>query len=287
MRKFKWLALIMLFTGVGQLFAQTNVILISWDGADRSVIAELMKAGTLTNLDAVVKAGSLQEIEVKGHATETLPGHAQMLTGMDSDKTGVKANHDQNPVPKGLSIFEQLKKAPGVGKVDTIMVTGKTKITRMMVNSRESIDESSSGDRAAASTGAAALAALDKHATNRFFAFIHFSDPDFAGHSRGSGSRDYREAVVTCDMWLGRVAAWVKEHKLDDRTLIYVTADHGFDKNAERHTNAPEVWLATNDKEVKHGGTQADVPATVMQRMGIVLEKLDPPLLGKSLCTSK
>jgi hypothetical protein len=39
----------------------------------------------------------------------------------------------------------------------------------------------------------------------------------------------------------------------------------------------------TNDKLVTHGGTIADVPATIMARFGIEVGKLEPKLIGKPL----
>ena len=132
-------------------------------------------------------------------------------------------------------------------------------------------------------TGPACIRALEAHHAPRFLAFFHFTDPDSAGHGFGIDSGEYRKAAADEDRWLGRIVAWLKENKLDASTLIYVTADHGFNPHAFFHTNAPHIWLATNDKRVTRGGIQADVPATILAFFGVDLSKLQPKLVGSDL----
>ena len=65
--------------------------------------------------------------------------------------------------------------------------------------------------------------------------------------------------------------------------MIYITADHGFDEGKKTHKDAPYVFLATNDKEVKYSGTRADITPTIYDRLGIDIKKFVPPLDGKPL----
>ena len=266
-----------------------NVILISWDGLDRSVLKELLEAGKLPNLAALIKAGSLQDIEVTGHQTETAPGHAQMLTGLGPEQSKVRGNGDYEPIPEGLTIFERVQKQlGGPAAVATIMVMSKMGYLggeegEPYANARKHVSLFSAAWRLAAQTGPACLRALEAHHAPRFLAFFHFLDTDSAGHGFGIDSDEYRKAAVDEDRWLGRIVAWLKENKLDGGTLIYVTADHGFDPNGFQHHNAPHVWLATNDTRVTHGGIQADVPATILARFGVDLSKLKPKLVGSDL----
>jgi hypothetical protein len=69
-----------------------GIILFSWDGLDRKVLKELLAARRLPFLAAVIEEGSYQDIDVRGHATSTKPGHAEMLTGLAADVTGVWSN---------------------------------------------------------------------------------------------------------------------------------------------------------------------------------------------------
>jgi hypothetical protein len=118
---------------------------------------------------------------------------------------------------------------------------------------------------------------------DRFFAFFHFSDPDHAGHKYGESTGEYREAAIECDKWLGEIVSWLKTNNLYDQTTIYVTADHGFDKGKKSHSNAPDIWIATNDPGVNHGGYLADIPATILARFGFNTDELEPDLHGEPL----
>ncbi|MEK7270243.1 MAG: alkaline phosphatase family protein, partial [Planctomycetota bacterium] len=103
-----------------------TVLLISWDGLDRSVAKELLAKERLPNLAALIREGSLQDIDVRGHVTVTKPGHAEMLTGLGVETTGVYSNQRYRPIPAGLTIFERLQDSlGGPGKIRTFMVTGK------------------------------------------------------------------------------------------------------------------------------------------------------------------
>jgi hypothetical protein len=132
-------------------------------------------------------------------------------------------------------------------------------------------------------TGPLCLKYLEQYKAPRFLAFLHFSDPDHAGHAHGIDSEEYRAAAVACDEWLGKIVAWLKDEKLYDKTLIYVMADHGFDEHGKSHSKAPHSWLVTDDKAVIRGGIIADVPATILVRLGVDLEKLTPKLIGTPL----
>ena len=284
-----------------------NVILISWDGLDRSVLKELLEADKLPNVAALIKEGSLQEIEVKGHATATKPSHAEMLTGLAAKTTGVRSNSDYQPIPEGYTILERVQQRYGKENIRAFMVTSKIgnvggrgpepgadlqgqkdnpkreKKGEPFFLTKKSLDVFDSADRNAAETGPLCLKRLEQFKSPRFIAFFHFSDPDHAGHAHGSDSPQYRAAAVECDQWLGRIVGWLKENGLYGQTLVYATADHGFDAHAATHKDAPHSWLVTNDKAVTRGGILADVPATILARFGVDLSKLDPPLIGKPL----
>ncbi len=291
-----------------------NIILFSWDGLDRKVLKELLFARKLPFLAAVIEEGSYQNIDVRGHATSTKPGHAEMLTGLAADVTGVWSNSRYRPVPEGYTVFERLKQEYGNEGITTLFVAGKSanvggrgpgeytsgkkktgkkggtanKPAKMgpgepFYFTKRHLDVFDIGGRPAEKVGPRVMDYLEAHGHRRFFAFFHFSDPDHMGHRHGSGSTEYRQAGVICDEWLGRVIQWLRFNDLYDRTLIYVTTDHGFDDNAKSHSNAPDCWLATNDPQVKNGGTIGDIASTILMRFGLPVARLIPPLSGRSL----
>jgi len=131
--------------------------------------------------------------------------------------------------------------------------------------------------------GARALEVLDQHGRDRFFLFVHFEEPDHPGHAHGENSQQYTDSVKHDDEWLGKIEAKLEQLGVRDQTLIYVTADHGFDEGMKTHAAAPYVWLATDDPLVTRRGLREDVTPTILWRFGVDLSKLDPPLDGHPL----
>jgi hypothetical protein len=132
--------------------------------------------------------------------------------------------------------------------------------------------------------GARALEELDKRKDHRFLFFIHFAEPDHAGHKNGENSQAYTDAIRSDDEWTGKIIAKLKELGLYEKTLVYVVQDHGFNEDAKGHSYAPFLLYATNDKEVtRKSGTRADIAPTILKRFGIDLAKLDPPVDGVPL----
>ena len=274
--------------------AERNAILISWDGAGGEHVRDSLAKGALPNLAALVRRGALVDLEVTGHSTDTKSGHAQMLTGYDPSVTGVYSNAKFGPIPRGHTIFERLQQAFGK-RLATIMVTSKGPnlgsldpgaglaepfhLTRRDLTVWE-------GDRirTARSVGERAVHHLARYASKgRFLLFVHFAEVDVAGHYHGEDSREYDKALADCDLWLGKTMAELKAQKAAERTLVYVTADHGFDKGTKRHTSATQVFLASNDPTVARAGEQRDVAPTVLSAMGVDLTKINPLLPGKVL----
>jgi len=131
--------------------------------------------------------------------------------------------------------------------------------------------------------GSKSLEYIDKHKDKPFFFFFHFADIDHKGHTFGENSKQYNDALISSDKWLGKIVEKLRELGLYDKTLIYVTADHGFDEGMNGHADAPYVFLATNDKGIVRRGTRADITPTILARFGLDLSELTPPLDGHPL----
>ena len=131
--------------------------------------------------------------------------------------------------------------------------------------------------------GDKALEMLDKYGKKPFFFFVHFGDVDHMGHKYGEPSPQYNDAIISGDRQLGRIMEKLKQLGVDGKTLIYVTADHGFNIGQKHHEYAPYVFLATNDKQVIRGGTRADIAPTILDRLGVDLSKIEPKLDGEPL----
>ena len=135
--------------------------------------------------------------------------------------------------------------------------------------------------------GTVAIQLIRIHKDKPFFFFVHFAEVDKMGHRHNENSKQYNDALISADTWTGRIIETLKKLKLYDKTLIYVTADHGFDEGKKAHWDAPFVFLATNDREVIRGGTRADIAATILERFGVDLKKIEPKLDGSPLTKPK
>jgi hypothetical protein len=131
--------------------------------------------------------------------------------------------------------------------------------------------------------GARALEVLEQYKDKPFFFFVHFAEVDHKGHAAGENSKEYTDALISGDTWTGKIVEKLKSLGLYDKTLVYVTADHGFDEDKKSHGNAPYVFLGTNDPKVKRSGMRQDIAPTILDRFGVDLGRLQPPLDGEPL----
>lgn len=294
-----------------------NIILIGWDGAQRNHVNECLARNELPNLKNLGDDGAFVEIDIEG-ATETKAGWSQILTGYYPAVTGVHSNTQYQPIPKGLTVFERLEKHFGPDNIVTIAVVGKLgnidcdppekiklksgdkKLAEATIieendvkyqlvpgkpyyHTKDAMDMFENGLIINTRVANRAMELIERNKNNRFFMFVHFAESDTNGHKMGENSNEYNDALISNDFWTGRIIKKLKKLGLYERTLIYITADHGFDEGKTAHYNAPYVFLATNDKTVSRNGRRQDIAPTILERFGVDLTKLDPPLDGISL----
>ncbi|MCL4534998.1 MAG: alkaline phosphatase family protein [Bacteroidetes bacterium] len=296
-----------------------NFLLVGWDGADRRRVEQAMAAGDLPVISSLAQGGSFVPIEIRG-ATDSAAGWAQALTGYDPDITGVYSNSQVQPIPKEYTLFERLRthsgakdfaaaavisvdhpllsemplmqlprlkpgSRPGIvdRMIDDILAGYGLNFGRLYFDVRDSVDiyVSGFGDDPAALAREAGF--LDRYEGRPFFIFFHILAPDHWGHNNGEDSPEYYNALVGADKVTGALVDKLKEQGIYDQTLVYVTADHGFDEGQKTHDNAPYVFLATNDVLAAESGDRADIAPTILDRMGVDLAAIDPPLSGHSL----
>jgi hypothetical protein len=273
-----------------------NAILISWDGALREHVRAALAHGKLPHLARLAAAGSLVDIEVTGHQTDTKAGHAQMLTGYGPEVTGVQSNGHFTEIPRGYTIFERLHQRFGQSGITTILLAAKDhnlgSQDKGLLSNAEPYHLARQGItvwdgdklRSANRVGERALGYIERYADKgRFFLFVHFKEVDAYGHRYGESSDEYDRALVLCDGWLGTILDKVDEAGIADRTLVYVTADHGFDVGSKTHGRATHIFLGSNDPRIKGPGEQRDITPTVLDAMGVDLASIVPALPGRSL----
>lgn len=119
-------------------------------------------------------------------------------------------------------------------------------------------------------TQTALLGGLTQHPFH--YVFVHYADPDIAGHAYGWGSPEWKQSVKRIDDYLGQVLT-VVEHapELVGKTVVIVTADHGgsekghFSPADPKHYRVPFIiWGAG----VARGADLYDLNNTTRKRPG-------------------
>ncbi|MGB9878084.1 MAG: alkaline phosphatase family protein [bacterium] len=277
-------------------------------------LASLVKEGKLVDIDITTGA-----TDTKAGWTQILTGYAPEKTGVYSNSryqaipegysvferlesffgpsniftaaiVGKKGNVDNDP-PRRIPYQRWLKqkqrakelgkRSPEKGKI--VEENGEKFVeipAKPWFNASKSMDLFVNGLGVNANVGQRALEELEKHAQERFFIFIHFADPDTAGHKYGENSPEYSDAIKSCDLWLGKIIKRLRKLGIYNDTLIYVTADHGFDEGKTTHSYAPYVFLATNDRNISRNGDRADIAPTILKRFGLDVKSIQPALDG-------
>jgi arylsulfatase A-like enzyme len=129
------------------------------------------------------------------------------------------------------------------------------------------------------------IESLDQYGKSRFFAFYHLIDADHQAHGFGENSKEYNDSIIVCDKWLGEMVKKLKALGVYERTMVFVTSDHGFDEGAKGHSNAPRVFLAGNLATLTKNGDQRDITPTLLTEMGVDVSTLRPKYKGAVLTT--
>jgi hypothetical protein len=148
---------------------------------------------------------------------------------------------------------------------------------------KDSMDLFENGLKEDKKVGTRVIELLERYKEKPLFFFVHFAEVDHAGHKHGENSKEYNDALISNDLWTGRIISKVRELGLADKTEFYITADHGFNEDEKGHSFAPYVFLATNNKNVNRNGRRQDVAPTIMEAFGLNLSELRPELDGISL----
>jgi hypothetical protein len=148
---------------------------------------------------------------------------------------------------------------------------------------KDSMDLFENGLKQDKTVGTRAMELIEKYKDKPFFFFVHFGEVDHSGHQYGENSKEYNDALISNDLWTGKIIDKVKELGLGEKTQFYVTADHGFNEGEKGHSFAPYVFLATDSKSVSRNGRRQDVTPTILETFELELSRLSPPLDGISL----
>jgi len=191
-------------------------------------------------LDALAENGVLFE---KAYATvaATLPSHATILTGLHPPEHGLHVNGKGRlgtHIPTLAELFAKNGYDTGAF-VASFVLHSKFGLNRGF---QTYDDELAGGDRFGSETHLmrngrqvvdAALSWLRKRPPKPFFCWVHLYDPHapYDAHEESYGDRfrdsPYDGDIAFADEQIGRLIDFLKEHGLEERTIVVVVGDHG------------------------------------------------------------
>ncbi len=236
--------------------ARPLVVVISVDGLGAHLLASLPTTD-IPNLTLLARDGD-QAIRAETVAmTKTIPGHASMLTGVDTPKHG-RIHNDLDPDLKKLevpTIFDLAKKKG----LKSVAVFGKEKLHFLFDTG--ALDQNICpqvwpvGDyygRWPSVADSRAIQALRE--TQPDLLFLHYAAVDSMGHIFTWNSSVQLWALRKVDESIGRLLEELRKN-VDRDFVILLTADHGGNDvshgqmNSEGHLKSPETdlvipWIA-------------------------------------------
>jgi hypothetical protein len=235
--------------------AADYVIHISIDGLNTHYLQTLIDTNQAPNFKRLQLEGAwTHNARTDYDYTITLPNHATMLTGrpvagvaghnwIDNGEPGGATLHGN----KGSYVASVYDVAHDAG-LRTGLYAGKTKFslfnnsynvlngapdTTGADNGRDKIDTYIRASAASMTTQY-----LDAMQANPFhYSFLHYAEPDDAGHSMNWGSTTYMDAVKAMDGHLGQLLGLVESQPaLQGRTVIILSSDHGGRQGMTTHS---------------------------------------------------
>jgi len=268
-------------------------------GPDRfAAVAVIGKKGHCGEIDPPQKV-KITDQEAAAASQAARPGSRRenRAGGQQGGRRAMKnRDADDNQERPLRAMRKRLMGEPGSYVIEENGVKYRVTPGKPYMNMSKACDEWIFGLMLDEKVGTKAIELLDTYKDKPFFFFVHFAEVDHKGHQHGENSKEYNDALISNDTWTGKIVQKLKDLKLYDQTIIYVTADHGFDEGKTGHRAAPRVFLATNDPKVCRNGDRADITPTILDRFGLDLNHLtrkaitatrpnekDPPLAGHSL----
>jgi predicted AlkP superfamily pyrophosphatase or phosphodiesterase len=205
-----------------------RAVIVCWDGAKPAVMEAMAREGRLPAYGGLVRRGCAAPRAETVLPSSTLPSHVSMVTGVEPEVHGVTWNSERPGALLGAgTIFEEAKKAG----LRTALVVSKRKL--LLLAKPGTVDDALLVEGKAGKTAAAALCVLRKRDPDLLF--VHFRDPDEAGHEFGWGDTElgippssrYEASLRACDGATGRLLRALEREDRWERTLFILTADHG------------------------------------------------------------
>jgi arylsulfatase A-like enzyme len=247
----------------------TRVLIVSEDG----LRPDYVSSQRLPWHEALWQHGAYSWKARTIRTASTLPSHAAMLSGVDVRAHGLSWNNwrPHRGFIKAPTIFGEAEQHG----MKTAMFVGKNKLRHIAAPGTVGVYDRPGYYCKKVADEAAAYLVAEKPP----LAFVHFSDPDEAGHAAGWTSERYRHAVLQSDRCLGIILDALEKAELLDGTLVIVSADHG--GHNRTHSGAKLVdreipWIARGPGvregyQIQGAISTVDTAATALYALGLPL----------------
>ena len=242
-----------------------KVAVLSVDGLRADAVAQ----AELPNLRGLAARGAYSWTARTVIPSETLPGHASMLSGEEPKVHKITRDWDDYVPEKGFIAVPTMLSVAKAAGLRTVMVVGKRKLQHLAPpGTVDTFVVAARGDADVANE------AIVQAGTGFAILFVHFPDVDSAGHAEGWMSAGYLQALARLDEALGRLLA-----VLPPETTVILTADHG-GKDHAHGRDIPEdttvPWIVAGPKVTRRGGIasrvrEIDTAATALWTLGLSL----------------
>ena len=265
-----------LFTFAQSTWKPKHVILVGLDGfgayavpkANMPHFKKLMKEGAFNlNMRSVLPSSSaVNWASMLMGASPTIHGYTEWGSQTPEIPSAVTTENDIFP-----SIFTLIKKDNPQAKVGAVYSWGG--VGYLLEKQIVDINIPTEGNEDQTAEQTAAIIKSQKPQ----FLFVHFDQPDGAGHKFGHDSAGYYQELERVDTRLGKIVAAIKDAKMEDETLLIVLADHGGIEKGHGGKTMMEVrvpvvmtgpGLKTNH-EVKSTMVVYDIATTIAWALGL------------------
>jgi predicted AlkP superfamily pyrophosphatase or phosphodiesterase len=225
-----------------------RVALVSIDG----LRADAVSAENTPNIWGLVARGAYSFSAQTIFPSNTLPGHASMLTGVEPTTHGVTFDEYQEAfqfsTPTALSLVHAAGKR-------SVMIVGKDKFRQLVgTGVVDSYTESKHGDEDIVNE------AITRIPLGFDLLFVHLPQVDQVGHYAGWMSAAYLDQVKAADAAFGRLSTY-----LPLETTILVTSDHGGAQKVHGTTAKTDItipWIIAGPRVRRRGAISRNVRTT-------------------------
>ncbi len=200
----------------------------------------------------------------------TLPSHASMLTGVGTKRHGMRFNSHRPG--RGQVQFPTILRVARAARLHAAAFVGKRKLNHLVHR-----------DGTRFTVGGPFCTQVNRYLLpylsrpRRGVTFVHYADPDGAGHRDGWMTSGYERAVKRVDRCLSQVIEAVSAPGRE-RTLFLVTSDHGGHDRTHGSARTEDVripWIVwargTLPLEIHRPVHTTDTAPTILRALGLPL----------------